>query len=342
MLKVKLHSKVTGNDSINKTLDRFGIGGTDLGIPIYDKGILYVIFGDTFSSVGKHEEGWRSNVIGISKLENLKEEGIRFERFITDKKDGYAKEIIPSKKKPNEDHDEVTSIPTGAIVVDGHMYIYYMSVRHWGAPGYWDVNFNRVMKSSQNKEKWEKVPQLIWDEEMAPNFAQIFPVEDKKDSNNIYLFGLRGGRQSYPRLARVSKNNIEIFDEYEYYIGKDKNNQAIFKKGETGLALLKDNQEAVLFHDQCAEISVMYNDYLKKWMAFYLSEKEKAIVYKTADEITGPWSNPQIIVSSEEIELLYGSFVHEVLSENNGEVIYMLISQWLPIYNVSLLEIAFK
>ena len=49
--KVEINGFLTGKNSKNNTLARFKIGGTDLGMPVYNSitGDFYLAFGDTFS-----------------------------------------------------------------------------------------------------------------------------------------------------------------------------------------------------------------------------------------------------------------------------------------------------
>ena len=66
---------VTGPNSPNKTLDRFGISGTDLGIP-WDNGDpanrqVLMAFGDTFGYCSVHGQQWRYNVLFRSQDRDL-------------------------------------------------------------------------------------------------------------------------------------------------------------------------------------------------------------------------------------------------------------------------------
>ncbi|MGH3553387.1 MAG: DUF4185 domain-containing protein, partial [Mycobacterium sp.] len=66
---------VTGPNSPNKTLERFGISGTDLGIP-WDNGDpanrqALMAFGDTFGYCRVHGQQWRYNTMFRSQDRNL-------------------------------------------------------------------------------------------------------------------------------------------------------------------------------------------------------------------------------------------------------------------------------
>lgn len=131
---------LTGHDSINRTTD-YGVGGTDLGIMFSYNNKVFFIFGDTFSS-HHTKENWRSNTMAFSTdidaSDNIKFDGWIVDRF------NFAKEIIPSKKMNGV---EMTCIPTAAIAIDSVIYIHYMSVRQWGKPGEWSVNYSSFATS---------------------------------------------------------------------------------------------------------------------------------------------------------------------------------------------------
>jgi hypothetical protein len=67
----------------------------------------------------------------------------------------------------------------------------------------------------------------------------------------------------------------------------------------------------------------------------YLDEHQRAIVIREAPELTGPWSDSQVVVSGDKYPALYGAFLHPWFSD--GETIYFNMSQWVP-YNVLLMR----
>ena len=82
---VEINGFLTGKNSKNDTLRRFRVGGTDLGMPLYDSvnNKMYFAFGDTFSdSFGpdkpniNFKKRWRSNTLATIKLEECYENGI--------------------------------------------------------------------------------------------------------------------------------------------------------------------------------------------------------------------------------------------------------------------------
>jgi hypothetical protein len=56
---------------------------------------------------------------------------------------------------------------------------------------------------------------------------------------------------------------------------------------------------------------------------------------RTAEDITGPWSEPYELVSGKEYAQLYGSYFHPL--SVSGDNLYFLMSMWMP-YNVFLMK----
>jgi hypothetical protein len=179
------------NYSINDTLARFGVYGTDLGI-MWDNGVtgdnpntaiveqrqILIAFGDTFSDAAM-TQNWRNNIL-LRSPDNVLSDGIYVPNGIVDRPgipDGaysgspmslsipnYAREIIG--KYPYSTSTQVTIIPTGAISVPGagangatRQYIAFMSIKQWGAPGSWTTNYSAISYSDDNGQNWTVVPQ---------------------------------------------------------------------------------------------------------------------------------------------------------------------------------------
>ncbi len=350
IMYVRQHSMVTGDESINADLLQLrGIGGTDLGIPFYDGKQMYILFGDTFSGKGSHSGFWWSNFVAKSTDFDLTD-GLLFDDIISVEDSDMTKPLIQGNHQQNvfdgengataDDGREVTKIPTGGIAIGDTLYVFYMSVRYWGLPGEWKVNYNTVIKSTDEGQNWTEVEQLKWTESDAPNFAQIYPVKDHENEDIIYLYGIPGGRSGGAKLMKVHKDDFLDFDAYEYYTGLDDDNQPIWVQGSEGLQTVKDSVDSYVIAPPVGELNIMYNDYLDKWLATY--QKGSNIIFKTADNPWGPWSRSEVITKASDYPGLYGAFTHPLYTTHDGQRIYFLMSLWLPTYNVTLMEMAFK
>ena len=362
--KIEFVGMLTGVNAYDNTLEKWDIGGTDLGIPYYDeqRGQMYFLFGDTFRNNNGGSGNWRSQVVGVTKDLDASD-GIKFDSFISeDKRNGYATQIIDAMHDSNDAEYEITVIPTGAIVIDGIHYVYYMSVRIWHTIG-WDVNYCGVAKSTDG-QKFEIIEDLFWSdpkelgqlntgdlldqdaevvlEHTGGNFLQIFPY---RVGDYVYIFGIPNARFGGCKLGRVLASEIEDFSKYEYYTGKDANEEPVWVQGADGLRALDNNDESYIFEPQVGELSVSYNEYLGKYvMSFYSLDR----IVVTYSENLIDWSDLEILISSNDLPVLYGGFTHELYMEEKGKVMYFYVSWYYQTphvddaYNVNIMRVTFK
>lgn len=349
---------ITGENGFLNTMETFDVYGTDLGIPYYDEELkqLTFLFGDTYSA--KNFSGnWRSNVAMYTRQTDFSD-GVIFDGALTAagaKTDGTAIQITPGANPvfPLLKGDYVktkfshTCIPTGAVDVNGTIYLFYMEIdKNAFLPnGEWGVNSNRVIKSDNHGESWVQVSSMEWqakDENgkagNAPNFSQIYPL---KADGYVYIYGLEGGRSGGTKLGRVLEADIENLAAYEYYAGCDANGDPIWREGERGLQYILNRSSAYVIDPTCGEMCVTYNRYLQKYLALYQSGSN--IIMRTSSTPWGPFSTPQVILStSTDLPGGYGAFTCEQWSADGGKKIYIAVSQWEPVYNVNQVEITFQ
>ncbi len=321
-------ARVTGSPMANETylnpnntaLD-WNVGGTDLGV-IWEMqpGNYGIFFGDTFdrnfrpnpNSPGPNGGKWRSNVLAFSDDKNL-EDGITINDMVTDDR-GDAKEIVYSPKIPDVDH---TSIPTAAIRANGADYVHYFNMRDWDT---WTTNYSGMYKSSDNGIVWEKLDHISFSSDSPFGQAGYF----KKDGY-VYMIGTQTGRSSSASLARFLEADIETLDQYEYW------------NAPSGSWIKGDEKRAtVIIDDEVGELSFIYNNKLNKWIIAYFNGPRYNITMRTAEDITGPWSEPYELASGWEYAQLYGSYFHPL--SVNSETLYFTMSMWLP-YNVFLMKV---
>src|SRR5262249_8785728 len=194
---VRQIAQLTGPDSPNKT-DRYEVAGQDLGSMFEADGRTWFVFGDTF---GRREAGqsggegieWRSNALAYS-TDTDPTDGIRLDGYIVDGR-GRARELLDSEKI---DGSEITVIPTNGFAADGAMYLAFMSVRHWGEPGEWDVNYSGLAKSVDHGRTWTKLAAPRWPGDS--NFVQVSVTPYQGD---LYFWGVTHGRHGGVQLMKV-------------------------------------------------------------------------------------------------------------------------------------------
>lgn len=323
--KVERIARVTGRPmdgetlaNPNNTASDWNVGGTDLGI-IWEMepGQYGLFFGDTFGqdfrpqpdNPGPNGGSWRSNVLGFSHNKNLDEGLIIHDMAVDDS--GHAREIIYSAKD-NSGRGDWTSIPTAAIRANGVDYVHYFNMRNWDG---WITNYSGLYKSRDGGHSWTKCEDIEFGSNS--NFGQAGYF--KKDGY-IYMIGTQTGRDSPAHLARFAEENIEQKDLYEFW-----------NSAQSRWLVGDEDQATAIIDDKVGELSVIYNEDHQKWFIAYFNADRYNITLRTANQITGPWSEPFELAAGTEYNQLYGSYFHPRSVE--GDELYFTMSMWLP-YNV--------
>lgn len=325
----------TGPDSQNsELLLNAGARGTDLGIPFtLPDGRTMLLYGDTFS--GDNMSGlWQSNFMAITSDDDLTD-GLKFDELVINETNGAVKPFAQGAHQSGSETDksvEVTKIPTGGISIGEDVYIFYMSIRYWGVAGSWLVNYNQCLKATDDTyTEWEEVSSLRWTEDELYYAGQIYPFKNPND-DYIYFLMIPGGRNDGATMMRVTEEDFETRDEYEYLVAED-----TWVKGDSGMSQLNSSPYYVI-DPSFSEPSLMYSTYLNKYVACAL--RGSAICLLTSDSVTGPYESHSVL-KSEDFAGLYGGFVYAPFSDCGGQRIYLQLSQWTPIYNTSLVEVVF-
>lgn len=326
---VKRIARVTGKTLPNELLpnpnhtdERYGIGGTDLGIAwVMGNGKVGIFFGDTYGKDWKAvKEGgpgsagnWRSNVIGISADQDLAD-GLSFTGMIT-------REVVPSPHVIDGSGSH-TAIPTAAIYIDGVNYVHYMDVRKWGSPGNWETNHSGLYQSKDHGVNWVKCSAVGFS--ATSNFAQATYA---KKSGYVYMMGTISGRWGGVHLARFKEADVLSMNNYEYW-----NKTRGWVKGD-------ENSAEVIIPAPAGELSLAYYSKLKRWIITYLNEEKHQLVLRTARDLTGVWSEEQTLATAQAYPGLYGAFIYPGYEDTNQ--VYFLMSMWHP-YNVFLMHAELK
>ena len=331
VLYVSRIDQLTGKDSVNNAdiLIDSGIMGTDLGFSFDYKGQTVFLFGDTFG--GENRQGmWYSNFVAISDDKEY-HDGIAFSEVVS-RPNGMALPFAQGAHQDGNETDnsvEVTKIPTGAVTIGDTAYLFYMSVRYWGASGKWNINYNQCLKST-DLYTWEEVDGLRWTEELAFNFGQIYPMDDP-NSDYVYIYGIPGGRFGRMVCGRVLRTEIEDFEKYEYQVDDN-----VWVKGTEGLKQLKENPY-YLTEDRAAEPCICYNPYLGKYM--FLNSVSGVWMY-TGDTPYQKFTE-RVKLMEGNYASIYGPATSTNLLVDDGKAFYLVGSNW-GIYNVILFKIVLK
>jgi hypothetical protein len=351
--------------------------GTDLGIMWFngENGLTQLAFGDTFSGANMNGD-WRSNVLLLSSDTNLTD-GLSLINT------GPAYQFIPAAR--NQVFfigSEVTNIPTSALYANANNYVNYMSVKSWDTPGRWTTNYSAVSQYDPASDKWVLQKSTIraagWFRAQKAydagdqNFQQMAYVLQPESqvapggTRYVYAFGTPSGRAGSAYLSRVPESAVTDLKQYEYWDGsKWVRNQAkaapvigdsTRSKGIFGPIIdLANNPKffggylagftGAKTGGNVSEMSVQYNDYLGKYVALY-GNGANNVILRTADDPTGPWSDPVTIATSLQYPGLYAPMIHPLsgtgqLTDGTGKPddshLYWNMSIWSN-YNVVLMQ----
>lgn len=331
---------LTGPGSPQRTDRQWGVAGTDLGIAFTGAdGETFLAFGDTVACDGTATD-WRSNVL-LRTGDSDYADGLDVDQALA--RDGWtdqrakAVEFIPSLKIPGVEH---TVIPTSGVAVGDDLYVDYMSVRSWGAPGDWSTNYAATVRSEDDGETWELVPESVrvnGDTNVAARVIDALPLPAdlaavRPGNDNLQMTALAHGDDGF--LYRVSTPSGRFGDAVLSRVEAEAfPDESAFTFWD-GAKWREDAADAVPVIDgPVSELSLSYNDYLDQWVALYMVEGA-GVVMRTADELTGDWSRQRMLVDVDTVPDLYGAFV---LPHNDGPHLYYVATTWSD-YNVMLMR----
>ncbi|BBZ47878.1 DUF4185 domain-containing protein [Mycobacterium parmense] len=333
---------VTGPNGPNRTLQRFGISGTDLGI-VWDNGDpsnhqALMAFGDTFGYCKVHGQEWRYNVLFRSSDHDLSH-GIHIADGVPNNpysgspvwSNGLSKQVVNTIHKATH---ETGIIPTAAMSLGRTQYMSYMSIRQWGRDGEWSTNYSAIARSNDNGQNWGIFPTSI--RTASPDAipgAGFTPGNEnfqmgafmKGNDGYIYQFGTPSGRGGAAFLSRVQPGQLPDVTKYQYWNGD----------GEGRWVPSNPGAATPIFPGPVGEMSAQYNDYLKQYLVLYTNGGSNDVVARTAPSPQGPWSPEQPLVSS--FSMPGGIYAPMIHPWSSGRDLYFNLSLWSA-YDVMLMH----
>jgi hypothetical protein len=299
-------AQLTGPGSANRTDTRWGVYGADLGHMFLARGRLFMTFGDTFGpptaypffSVS-HTDHRTNTLAWVDLASGRPVGGLELAGMVTGAS-GTARELIPAVA------GEAGVIPTYGVSVGDRMFLYFMSVQQWTSPGRWTLNHSGIAYSDDGGATWTRAPGATWPG--SSNFGQVSLVHQ---GSHLYVFGIPGGRYGACRLARVPDDHVLDTAAYHYWSG------ASWSPGDPSAAV--DIVPAPV-----GELSVQWSSYYRRWLMTYLVDPAGQVVLRMSDCLTGPWSAPQVVVTSAEYPELYAPYITPLW--NDGPDIYFTMS----------------
>ena len=330
-------AQLTGPGAINDTAAVL-LAGADLGHMTTVGDRTFFVFGDNFGerdpeAYGGVGEIWKSNAMAWSTSDDPGA-GIRFDGWILDEY-GQVKELLPSAHRPNDVVGETTRIPTQLFAVGETLYLAYMSVWHWGAPGVWTADHAGLARSTDLGQTWEELLEPRWAGDSG--FVQLAQVPLAADGEEwIYLWGIPAGRFGSVRLMRVPATDAAVTDPgaYQYFAGTDADRPR-WSDAEA------DAQ--VVLEGPVGELSVIWSTYLERWLLTTMAGNADAVVFEGLSP-WGPWSSPHVLTTQAETPGLYAPYMTPRYVSDDGRRVYFTLSIWGPYqvywYAMDLVELA--
>ncbi len=322
---------VSGPDSPNQTLDRFGISGADLGV-MWDNGDpanrqALMAFGDTYGYCSVHGHQWRYNTLFRSQDRDLSNginvaPGAVSDRYSGSPlwQPGLSKQIINTiKRAPNE----TGVIPTAGISVGRTQYVNFMSIRDWGNNGEWTTNYSAIARSIDNGQTFGIYPGTIRTPGGGNEKFQMGAFTRSGDGY-VYSFGTPAGRGGPAFLSRVPEGFVPDLTKYQYW------------NGDGNGTWVPNNPAAAtpVIPGPVGEMSAQYNTYLKQYLALYTNGAND-VVARTASAPQGPWSPEHVLVSN--FQMPGGIYAPMMHPWSTGKDVYFNLSLWSA-YNVMLMH----
>ncbi len=292
---------------------KFGVGGTDLGVPIRQpNGKIAFIFGDTFEADGTGGSGWRAPVLLRSEPGDL-DQGITF----TSAAGGnYAKQILSYSHAGKE-----TWLPSDAMTIGNTMYLQFMANKPFGT-----VMYSQIASSTDNGETWKPVASAKWDGTFLNGLFQLWTWE-RGDDGYIYVMSTKFDRKQQLLLHRVLESKFLDKTVYEPWGYKD---------GKWGWG----NAPTPILDGKFGEMCLRRLG--GKWVLAWFNASQYNITVKVFDTPTSNLHEAKTFVpinggtwgaeDDTHVAQLYGGYIHP---ESTLDDVTLIVSQWNTEANTS-------
>jgi hypothetical protein len=282
------------------------------------------MFGDTVEGPFKTIRGLdltklRSNTGAIVSQHDASHGIIDF-RFLSDESGTRPRQIVPFAADENPADNRIWAVH--GVTVTPHVYLFYhritllkgvdvfinfqldgMGIARADAG---DLSFKRLIAPDGTNLFWKG---------KEPTFG-VFVV---RTDGYVYLWGcLATGMH----LARTRPSSLEDLASYEYLVeAPDLKHPTVTPRWSKQF-----QPTGQLFDSVPNEMSAAYNSHLRQYLVFHSLHRENKIVMRSAEKLTGPWSEPQLVYRPERVtdtDLIYATKEHPELARDNDRVMYV-------------------
>ncbi len=278
--------------TLNQTMSRYRIQGTDLGYSFEHKGKLIILFGDTLGRGGGDAMAHSSTVDP--------ERGLRLD-FFTDRRGNYLKVEPPGISMKGFE------VPVAGISNDGKMYV-TIKTNH-SRESHTDISLLTLFDEDKQEFKVlreiSRLPEGRFVEVSLRHEPE--PIAGLPEgSPYILIWGSGIYRQSHAFLSIVPRHELETGKGTLYFAGMGQDGRPIWSAKEA-------DAKPVVEHPTIGEFSVTWVAPLKLWLMTYQSRQPRGVMMRYSHTPWGPWSDFQTMLDREG----HGQFIHMVSSERD-------------------------
>lgn len=342
---VKDSSKVSAVRFLGKQFQNnpLGLTGQDCASSIVlPSSEAFWLFGDTiegpFESIrGLALDDKLSNTAAVVPRQDVSQ-GIQQFKFVTEPDGKRALQVVPFVE--DELPSERRIWPVHGLCSGDNVHVFYHMISL--IPGV-DVfeNFNLdgmgIARAKVGEWNFERLKAPDGTYEFWKGDKPSFGVFVQLHGGVAYVWG---NLMTGMFLARTSPEKVSDLASYEYLITAptiaDPHANSVWSK--------TFEPTAVLFDAVPNEMSSSYNSHLGCHTAIHCRLRENEIVLRTAPDVVGPWSDPEVIFRPKKIDkgdLFYAAKEHPELAREKGKVIYVTYVDSRS-YAPQLIEVTFK
>lgn len=278
----------------------FGVGGTDLGIPVRQpNGQIAYVFGDTFEQDMEGGPGWRSPVL-LRSAPGLDGSGIVFNGAAGG---SYAKQLL------SYDHNSTeysTWLPSDVITIGDRMYLHYIVNKGLG-----NVRWTQIAYSDDNGENWT-VSSARWEADENNSLQQLWTWERGCDGY-VYIISTKFISRDQPIIMhRVPETALLDKSQYEPWG---------YANGSWGWG----KPASVILTGQFGELSLRRVE--NKWVLSWFNAGDYDITIKVFDSPTSNLYEAKTFkpITGAMAAQLYGGYIHPDSTLAN---LHLIVSQW--------------
>ncbi|HXJ76425.1 MAG TPA: DUF4185 domain-containing protein, partial [Candidatus Dormibacteraeota bacterium] len=287
--------------TLNRTQSRYGITGSDLGVPFTHNGLTYVVFGDTQGAVFGDRDPMAMTT------DRDPEDGLLLD-FLSDGPGTWRPITIPGISQA------AFEVPVDGVSVSNRMYLYH-TTDHSAS-----VTMGRsvVAVSTNDGRNFELLYTFSTTHFINVSVNKVnvrdWPGFPQTEGEGLAIFGSGSYRASDVRLAFQPVSDIDDVSSLQYFAGLDAAGQPLWSGNEL--------DAIALFDQPCVgELSVGWNKFIRRWVMLYNCESPRGINFRTARQPWGPWTQPQVLFEPWN-DLGYAYFMHANWTFRNLDAVH--------------------